>query len=407
LKQELPFIGVLGVAAVAACAAVAYLLTGGTETLIATAIAIGAVIVGQLLLVALLMRQNEKTEAAARRLSRDLAGVHSDVRRKTENMQARIDQVDQEQVSQAAAIANGFADLKNSYASLQNVIQQQMFKLTVPLPAAPVVEVQVETEAEAETVTSLYETPEPVAEVSPFADQILFSLEPIVDVQSGRTAHYRMHLSMVMDSEELSHDKLMHYASRIGKRPELDILGLRESFSLLARLRMRDPELNIFVGLSPETLADNEAISQIELERQALGDNAFGVVFEMSHSMLAGLSEAGLEGLARLARAGSQFSLSQVSVAGLDLHAMNTLNVRYIGLAAASIEPTGPSTSLIGFAQMARLSRVNVIVTGLNNSALVGKISSIARLACGPCFAAPRRVKRDLAATAQPQEMAA
>jgi hypothetical protein len=138
-----------------------------------------------------------------------------------------------------------------------------------------------------------------------------------------------------------------------------------------------------------------------------LGENAFGVVFEMSHSMLAGLSEAGLEGLARLARAGSLFSLTHVSVAGLDLHAMNTLNVRYIGLAAAAIEPAGPSTSLIGFAQMARLSRVNVIVTGLNNSALVGKLGSVARLACGPCFAVPRRVRRDLGVATQPQEMAA
>ena len=123
--------------------------------------------------------------------------------------------------------------------------------------------------------------------------------------------------------------------------------------------------------------------------------------------MLAGLSEAGLEGLARLARAGGQFSLTQVSVAGLDLHAMDALNVRYIGLPSASIDAAGPSTSLIGFAQMARLSRVNVIITGLSNASLLTKLGSVARLACGPCFAAPRRVKRGMGGAPAQHEMAA
>jgi EAL domain-containing protein (putative c-di-GMP-specific phosphodiesterase class I) len=399
LKQDLPFIGALGLALVTACAAVVYLLTGGTNTLLATAVAIAAAVLGQIVLVALLMRHNEKNEASARRFSRDMAGVHSEFRRKTESMQGKIDLVGQQAQAQTDMIASGFADLKNSYASLQTVIQQQ--RLEAPAIVVPVVE------DEAEMQPSLYDPPEPVAEDSEFTDQILFALEPIVDVQSGRTAHYRMHLSMMLDEQELSHDKLLHYAGRVGKRAELDVLALRESFSLLERLRARDPELNIFVGLGAETLADADAVSKIEADRQALGENAAGLVFEMTHSMLAGLSEAGLEGLARLARAGAHFSLAQVSVSGLDLHAMNTLNVRYIGLAASSIDQEGPSTALIGFAQMARLSRVSVIVTGMSNAALLGKLGSVARLACGPCFAAPRRVKRDLGAANSAMEMAA
>jgi len=405
LKQDLPFVGLLGAAIVAGCAAVAYLLTGGLETATATAVAVAAGVLGQIVLVALIMRHNERNEAISRRLARDIAGFHSEVRRKTEGLQARLDQVDEGAKSQTAMIASGFADLKNSYSSLQAIIQMQVSHSQTK-PLAPIAEPELPLSDE---LQEHLQEPDPKSEIAEdgFADQVLFALEPIVDVQTGRTAHYRMHLSMMSEGEELPHDKLLHYAGRVGKRAELDILALRESFTLLERLRQRDPELNIFVGLGAETLADGAAVAQIEAERSSLGENSSGVVFEMTHAMLAGISEAGLEGLARLARAGAHFSLTQISVNGLDLHAMNTLNVRYVGLPASAIDVAGPSTSLIGFAQMARLSRVSLIVTGLNNPALMGKFGSVARLACGPSFASPRRVKRDLARAQSSVEMAA
>ncbi len=381
-----------------ACAAVAYLLGGGNEVIIATAAAIGFAVMGQVALVLLLMRSNERHAAAARKIAREVGGFHSELRRKTEGLQGRLDQVDQVAAAQTSAIAAGFADLKMSYVSLQNTIQAQLTAaearpvVVVPAPVAPQVPV-----VEEQAPASLYEPEEPAQHEDQFVDHILFSLEPVVDVQSGRTVHYRMHLELKLGDEEFSHDKLMHYAGRVGRRAELDLLALREAFVLLDRLRQRDPELNIFVGIGAETLADAEAVAQIEYERQSFGDGSHGVVFEMPHAMLAGLSEQGLEGLAALARSGAHFALANVSVNGLDLNAMNTLNVRHVGLAASAIDPAGPSTSLIGFAQMARLSRVSVIVMGLNNPALVGKIAPVARLACGPCFAAPRRVKRELA----------
>ena len=87
---------------------------------------------------------------------------------------------------------------------------------------------------------------------------------------------------------------------------------------------------------------------------------------------------------------------------------MNVLNVRYVGISVGVIDHDGPSTSLIGFAQMARLSRLTVMVTGISNAAIVSKLQSIGRLASGPCFAEPRRVKRNRSASAQSQiELAA
>jgi cyclic-di-GMP phosphodiesterase TipF (flagellum assembly factor) len=226
-------------------------------------------------------------------------------------------------------------------------------------------------------------------------DRIFFALEPVIDIPSRRTAHYRLHLSTELGGEELASDRLLHYASRVGKRPVLDLIAAREALQLLAKLRLRDPELNIFMDIGAETLAEPQALARLVVARREAGDAAQGLVFELPHAALAGLSERSLEGLAALAREGVHFALANVSVSALDLQAMNTLNVRHVGVAAGSIDAEdGPSTSLVGFAQVARLSRIGVIITGLGTVALVPKLASVTRLACGPCFALPRRVKR-------------
>ena len=125
---------------------------------------------------------------------------------------------------------------------------------------------------------------------------------------------------------------------------------------------------------------------------------AQGLAYELPHAMLAGLTENALEGLAMLARQGAMLALTNVSLAGLDLHAMSTLNVRFVGLDVAAIDvTTGPSAAMIGFAQAARASRVQMIVTGVAYPRIVASLPQITRLASGPCFAAPRRVKRELA----------
>ena len=153
--------------------------------------------------------------------------------------------------------------------------------------------------------------------------------------------------------------------------------------------------------MGSETLQSQAALAQIMGAIQA-SPFANGLIIEVPHVVLAGLGESGLEGLARLARQGLVFALSNASIVGLDLDAMKILNVKLVGLNAASISGGAPSETLLGFAQLARLARVNIYVTDVTNPASVAPLSAFSRLACGPCFAAPRRVKRasDLAQAA-------
>jgi EAL domain-containing protein (putative c-di-GMP-specific phosphodiesterase class I) len=114
--------------------------------------------------------------------------------------------------------------------------------------------------------------------------------------------------------------------------------------------------------------------------------------------VLAGLPDQALEGLATLARNGILLALSNVSVSGLDLNALATLNVRYVCLDMGALGELGkPSPASIAFAQAARIARVNVIVTGVSMPQAIAGLPQISRLASGPCFASPRRVKRELA----------
>ena len=77
---------------------------------------------------------------------------------------------------------------------------------------------------------------------------------------------------------------------------------------------------------------------------------------------------------------------------------MNTLNVRFVGLDASAIDAVnGPSLALASFTQTARASRVQMVVTGVADQRMIGKLPQVTRLVSGPCFAAPRRVKKEVA----------
>jgi EAL domain-containing protein (putative c-di-GMP-specific phosphodiesterase class I) len=408
MKEFWPFLAAFGVAVAGAVGALAYALGGGPETTLALGAAIGCAILGQLMLMALGLRQDERRDGALRRVTRDVAGFHSEIRRKTEGFQAQVDVLRQQGEQQSAAVIKGINELQSSYGSLQSMLEARVANMAAAaVRPEPVIEpapqfepppeddMQVEADVEQEepqAASPPLRQPEPIDDA--FADQITFALEPVVDILTRRTAHYRMHLTMSFGGDELSNDRLLHYAGRMGKRPMLDLLAAREAVELLAKLRQRDPDLCLFVNIGAETLSDDAALSSLMDLRQEAGALASGIIFEMPHAMLAGLPEQALEGLAGLARSGAAFALGQVSVSGLDLQSMNVLNVRHVQLSAGAIDPAGPSTSLIGFAQMARLSRINLIVTGVSEGQLVPKLQNIARLACGPCFATPRRVKR-------------
>jgi EAL domain-containing protein (putative c-di-GMP-specific phosphodiesterase class I) len=234
---------------------------------------------------------------------------------------------------------------------------------------------------------------------APRTDELLISLEPVIDVFTNKTVHYRLHLGMTKpNGTEVPTDMLLHHADRAGLRTQFDLHAAKEALGLLRHLRGRDPELNIFMPLGASTLQSDETIEKLLDLRKQFTDVAAGLVIELPHATLAGLSERGLEGLARLARNGVYLALTNVAIAGVDLRALAKLNVRYISLTSTTALGTnGPSPIIQSFAQTARIQRIQLIVTAISDAALAKQVSKIGRFVAGPAFAPPRRVKAGMA----------
>lgn len=227
-------------------------------------------------------------------------------------------------------------------------------------------------------------------DVSPLADKIVISLEPVIDLFSGKTAHYRMHYAIEGEGIDLSGN------DRSDQRPGLDIHLYREALVLLKRLRKRDTHLNILVPIGAATLASPEALSRLAQLHASEPGVSEGLVVDLPHAVLASLPQSSLEGLAYMARAGIDMSLSNAAVAGLDLAALDKLNVRFVGISAGSVgsEPK-QSAGIANFVQAARALHVQVIVTGVANAQQATQLMRVARFASGSAFAEPRRVRRD------------
>jgi EAL domain-containing protein (putative c-di-GMP-specific phosphodiesterase class I) len=291
------------------------------------------------------------------------------------------------------AILDAQRDIQSSltsqaqHSSLQDAMAREQAWMTqlTELPPPPV-----------EIEQALTPAPTPTFETSGLADVLHLALEPVVDLYTSNTAHYRMLLGMTNDQgKDVEHEVFVHHADRLGVRDSLDVHVVGQTLELLEQLRQRDMNLGILVPIGATTLANPEAVQQIIAQLRAAPNQAPGVLVDMTHAMLASLHETSLEGLATLARAGVNLSLSQASISGVDLAALSSLNVRFISLAAASIGVGAQiSAGLPGFVQSARALRIQVIISQVGDPRHVPGLARTARFASGPAFALPRKLKR-------------
>ena len=372
-----------------------YVIGGGGASMVAMVMAIFALALGQVFLLGVSTMQNSEFHNRFRSVQNEQQSrqhIEIENRRQTEFILTQLTELRNDANRNAELVSQGFTDLKNSYTGLAedlhsaNMAQRAATSIIPPpLLAAPLLP-----PPQPETISS---------HQIPFGDDLTVSLEPIVDVQSGSTAHYRVHLGLASKAgENFNHENLLHHADRIGVRTQLDIFVAREAALLLRRLRERDPTLMMFMPIGAATLANPKALAQILSDRHVDNDVAQGLALELPHAMLAGLTDQALEGLATLARNGVTLALTNASLSGLDLNALATLNVRFVSLEMGALgEPGKPAHSLLIFAQLARASRVQLIVSGVSNPMIIPSLPQISRLAAGPCFAAPRRVKREVA----------
>jgi len=230
---------------------------------------------------------------------------------------------------------------------------------------------------------------------TPVREHFNFLLEPIIDLTTNRTAHYRVRFSITAaNGIEIDYSKLTLNADRGELRPTLDLHVINQAIPLLRRLRAKHPTMRMFIPMGGATLISENTIALVTQMLSEADNVAQGVVFELTHDALAGLNEAGIAGLAAIARMGATMALTEASIAGLDLQSLRHLGVKFIGIEARSIEPGfGVTQTWLDFVQVARSLQFQILLTSVEDSAQAASASQIARLVAGHFFAPPRRVK--------------
>jgi EAL domain-containing protein (putative c-di-GMP-specific phosphodiesterase class I) len=230
---------------------------------------------------------------------------------------------------------------------------------------------------------------------APAREHFNFLLEPVIDLTTNRTAHYRVRFSITAaNGIEIDYSKLTMNADRGELRPTLDLHVINQAIPLLRRLRAKHPAMRMFIPMGAATLVSEHTIAMVTQMLSEADNVAQGVVFELTNDSLAGLNAAGTSGLPAIARMGATLALTNASMAGLDLPALRHLGVKFIGVEARSIESGfGTTQAWLDFAQVARGMQFQILLTNVENSAQAAAASQIARLVAGHFFAPPRRVK--------------
>jgi EAL domain-containing protein (putative c-di-GMP-specific phosphodiesterase class I) len=218
-------------------------------------------------------------------------------------------------------------------------------------------------------------------------------LEPVIELTTGVTAHYRARVKMVDEQgRQVRHDDLLTNADIGGLRPALDLHLLKLAMPILRRLRIKTPTLRLFIPVGSATLNAPEGIGQIAALLEINHDVAPGIVFDISHDELGKLDQRGIEELARLGRVGVVLALSRVSTEGLELAALRKLGVRFLDVEAAALAGETRWNEFSSYARAMKFQIIGGTVANANQAARVGRI---ARFGYGPYFAPPRKVKSD------------
>ncbi len=222
-------------------------------------------------------------------------------------------------------------------------------------------------------------------------------LEPVIELASGVTAHYRALLDLTDDQGHVvRHTELMQKADQGGMRPALDAHMVKLVAPVLRRLRARNPSMRAIVPIGISTLGSRDDTTRVVANLERDVDVAGGIVFEFDHRGLGQLSNIGIENLARLGRLGATLALSNVQVAGLDLASLRQLGVRFLSFPPHAADAGfGPAPSWREFVQYARAMQFHVIVSGIETPQQASAANQVGRYGYGPFFAPPRKVRAD------------
>jgi EAL domain-containing protein (putative c-di-GMP-specific phosphodiesterase class I) len=244
--------------------------------------------------------------------------------------------------------------------------------------------------------------PKTSAPASQPAPQHHLYLEPVVRLAEGKTAYYKASFQLPAQlpggkARAVVSADLRNSGGRWGQWPSaLDTALLEQVLPLLARLRTRRAATGVFCPISIATLEDSNALQAYVGILQTNPEAAAGIVLDIHHTSLAGLSEAGMRGLAWLASLGATFCLTGDGLENNDLPALAELGFAFLDVPAAGLmqatqsDHTSPAAQLIHAAQT---NNITLIASGASDANDAGYLMNISSLGRGPGFAGPRAVR--------------
>ena len=371
-RQMLTVMLGLAVFPFAAIAIAAYVLTtsGPEMTSLAGAIMVlAACLFGLALVVMMKLSRHEEWLASQQETMRDLND-------QSHALTARLDDVEQRGAEPARRLDEITTDMKMLRDGIRSLMT--MRDKPEPAPRAPAAEM-------------------PKAAAQAGSEHLELLLEPVIELATGITSHYRALLNLTDDQgHAVPHAELMQKADQGGMRPALDAHVVKLVAPVLRRLRLKNPGLRVFVPIGLSTLGSFEEAQRIlsSLERDV--DVAGGMVFEFAHRDLGSLDDAGIQNLARLGRLGATLGLSQVQVAGLDLASLRQLGVRFLTFPPHAVDAGfGPSAAWREFVQYARAMQFQVVVSDIVTAQQASVAGKFGRFGFGSFFAPPRKVRAD------------
>jgi EAL domain-containing protein (putative c-di-GMP-specific phosphodiesterase class I) len=223
-------------------------------------------------------------------------------------------------------------------------------------------------------------------------EQLDFYLEPVVDLSSGRTAHYRASVMLRMaDGMSFGMESVQAGADRAGVRPLLETLTLARALPALRRLKERGRGAMIFMPASAGSFASEDYLARVEEILEAGDGIAETVVLEMSEAALAELSSEGMQGVTRLADRGIHFCLSGARSQGPDPATLASIGFRFVMVETHLL----CRSDYDAFAQACVYAGLEIIAAHVGMRDALGQLRSQTSLGFGALFAPPRLV-RDL-----------
>jgi EAL domain-containing protein (putative c-di-GMP-specific phosphodiesterase class I) len=382
-RHMVPALVGISIFPLAAAGIAAYLMAAGV-TLVATAIlmlAAGLVLAAVMIMVrlshqdAVLADQQviqDELEARIKTATARLVGLEEQSRRST---------------AQATRAEEIMTDLNALRREVKDLVQAQR-QATAAAPPPP---------AQAAPAAA----PAPAAEQPAGRDELTLWLEPVIELASGNTSHYRALVGLTDSSgKTVSHDEVMQKADQGGLRASLDARLVKMVIPVLRRLRLRNPALRIFVPVGRATLSAREEVVRLLALLRRDGDLTDGIVFDLAQQDLGLLDGGGIENLARLGRSGAMLSVSSADPGGLDLTALRKLGVNYLSC------PADAGASWTGIAKTARVLNIEIVIAAIRTQQQAATAGKLGRYGYGPHFAPPRKVRADAGIAAAPARRA-